>query len=176
MSWICSYGVVNCPTCRPSYAPRPYANPVKATKVAKRSGRTAITAAPPATALNTIPGREAALKEYNSAVPTEMRTYLNVPFALKDVVKAMGARWDADKRAWYADARQDTTKFDQWKPKPKPLWVKPKLVIVPSASDISFDDLMGAIKAAEQAQAPALPPAKPVELVMVNGVASKLSI
>jgi hypothetical protein len=36
------------------------------------------------------------------AEPQEDRTYLFVPFKDKDFVKARGAKWDADKKLWYA--------------------------------------------------------------------------
>lgn len=44
----------------------------------------------------------------------ESRIYLNVPFAEKDAAKALGARWDADNKKWYAPANIDITLFSQW--------------------------------------------------------------
>jgi len=45
---------------------------------------------------------------------TELKTYLNVPYAQKDAAKALGARWDAANKKWYAPADKDMTLFAQW--------------------------------------------------------------
>lgn len=37
--------------------------------------------------------------------PDSARVYLAVPYAEKDAAKAQGARWDADRRAWWIDRR-----------------------------------------------------------------------
>ncbi|HTD09657.1 MAG TPA: DUF5710 domain-containing protein [Solirubrobacteraceae bacterium] len=42
--------------------------------------------------------------------------YLDVPFKEKDRVKALGARWDRDRRAWFVPAGLDTAPFAQWLP------------------------------------------------------------
>jgi hypothetical protein len=42
------------------------------------------------------------------------KTYLNVPFAQKDVAKELGARWDAVKNKCYAPADKDNTLFSKW--------------------------------------------------------------
>lgn len=39
---------------------------------------------------------------YKNPVPVQERYYLCVPFDDKDVAKALGARWDAEARGWYA--------------------------------------------------------------------------
>jgi hypothetical protein len=46
-----------------------------------------------------------------------MRINLNCPFSEKDTAKALGARWDADKRVWYLEGIEDITPFMQWIPK-----------------------------------------------------------
>ncbi len=40
--------------------------------------------------------------------------YLNVPFEDKDQVKALGARWDNDRKCWYAPKGADLSKFTNW--------------------------------------------------------------
>ena len=42
------------------------------------------------------------------------KTYLNVPYAQKDAAKALGAKWDASKKKWYAPSSLDITLFDKW--------------------------------------------------------------
>lgn len=42
------------------------------------------------------------------------RQDLNVPFFLKDEAKALGARWDAERRVWYVPAGIDLTPFERW--------------------------------------------------------------
>ena len=44
----------------------------------------------------------------------DSKIYLNVPFAQKDEAKALGARWDAVKKKWYATANKDITLFARW--------------------------------------------------------------
>jgi hypothetical protein len=43
-----------------------------------------------------------------------MKTYLNVPFALKDAAKALGAKWDPIQKKWYVPADKDQSLFEQW--------------------------------------------------------------
>ena len=43
---------------------------------------------------------------YATSVPMDCRLYLKVPFADKDEAKKLGARFDPDRKAWYADIRQ----------------------------------------------------------------------
>lgn len=42
--------------------------------------------------------------------------YLNVPFEEKDEAKALGARWDPQKKKWYFQRPQDFEKFVRWMP------------------------------------------------------------
>jgi Domain of unknown function (DUF5710) len=42
------------------------------------------------------------------------KTYLNVPYAQKDAVKALGARWDAANKKWFVPADVDITLFAKW--------------------------------------------------------------
>ncbi|MDD2713082.1 MAG: DUF5710 domain-containing protein [Simplicispira sp.] len=43
-----------------------------------------------------------------------MRINLTTPFAEKDAVKALGARWDATRKVWYIVDVQDLTPFLRW--------------------------------------------------------------
>jgi hypothetical protein len=45
-----------------------------------------------------------------------MRINLLTPFAEKDAVKALGARWDAAKKCWYIVDVADLTPFTRWIP------------------------------------------------------------
>lgn len=45
-----------------------------------------------------------------------MRINLITPFAEKDAVKALGARWDAAKKCWYIVDVVDLTPFSRWIP------------------------------------------------------------
>ena len=45
-----------------------------------------------------------------------MRINLVTPFAEKDAVKALGARWDAAKKCWYVVDVADLTPFARWIP------------------------------------------------------------
>jgi hypothetical protein len=42
------------------------------------------------------------------------RVDLRVPFEDKDIVKRLGARWDADARVWYVPAGADASRFGRW--------------------------------------------------------------
>ena len=44
------------------------------------------------------------------------RTDLSVNFAEKDEVKRLGARWDAERKVWYAPDGLDVNRFAQWIP------------------------------------------------------------
>jgi hypothetical protein len=45
-----------------------------------------------------------------------MRINLVTPFAEKDAVKALGARWDGTKKLWYITDVADLTPFMRWIP------------------------------------------------------------
>jgi hypothetical protein len=45
-----------------------------------------------------------------------MKINLVTPFAEKDAVKALGARWDAAKKCWYIVDIADLTPFSRWIP------------------------------------------------------------
>lgn len=48
-----------------------------------------------------------------------MRINLIAPFAEKDAVKALGARWDAANKTWYITDVADLTPFARWIPDPQ---------------------------------------------------------
>jgi len=43
-----------------------------------------------------------------------IKIYLNVPFSQKDEAKALGARWDATQKKWYALDDKDLSLFSKW--------------------------------------------------------------
>lgn len=40
--------------------------------------------------------------------------FLKVPYAEKDEAKALGARWNKDRKMWYVPDGQDTAPFERW--------------------------------------------------------------
>lgn len=46
------------------------------------------------------------------------RIFLKVPFAEKDQAKALGARWDGERRSWYVPEGVSSSAFTQWLPLP----------------------------------------------------------
>jgi hypothetical protein len=47
-----------------------------------------------------------------------MRINLVAPFAEKDQVKALGARWDPARKCWYIQDVKDLAPFARWLPSP----------------------------------------------------------
>lgn len=45
----------------------------------------------------------------------DAKIYLNVPYAQKDIAKALGARWDATYKKWYVSGDRDIALFTQWR-------------------------------------------------------------
>jgi exodeoxyribonuclease VII large subunit len=45
-----------------------------------------------------------------------MKTYLNVSYQEKDIVKQMGAKWDGIRRQWYVENIEHLDKFVKWIP------------------------------------------------------------
>jgi hypothetical protein len=43
-----------------------------------------------------------------------MRANLKVPFAEKDEAKKLGARWDAVRKLWYVENKDDMAPFARW--------------------------------------------------------------
>ena len=99
-------------------------------------------------------GLPGALERYRSEVPAAHRVWLNVPFADKNTVKRMLARWCPDVRKWYVDSRRGefhVNRFTRWMPTaaPAPVIVEPvPMTVVPvaEAPSVSFDELLEAIR------------------------------
>jgi len=53
---------------------------------------------------------------YPASIITPMRINLVTPFAEKDSVKALGARWDSARKVWYIQNVSDLTPFLRWIP------------------------------------------------------------
>lgn len=63
------------------------------------------------------------------------KTYLRVRFSEKDIVKALGARWDVDETAWFVPEGVDTAPFKNWMPDAESTetdepWVKSKYFFI----------------------------------------------
>jgi hypothetical protein len=54
--------------------------------------------------------------DYADEEDSHGRAYLEVPFAEKEIVKSLGAKWDSANNAWYVRAGGDLTPFAQWRP------------------------------------------------------------
>ena len=52
--------------------------------------------------------------------PHAERTYLSVPYAERHEAKALGARWDAVKKAWYVGPEAERERIAKWEPKHQP--------------------------------------------------------
>jgi len=53
-------------------------------------------------------------KKPQKVAAANISTYLDVPFSDKDAVKALGARWDGTKTAWYVPNGVDIEPFKKW--------------------------------------------------------------
>lgn len=60
-----------------------------------------------------------------------MRINLTTPFAEKDAVKALGARWDAARKLWYITDGSDPTPFARWIPDVQTATESPTSATVP---------------------------------------------
>lgn len=68
--------------------------------------------------MNNVDGKPvektAAAPQSNEANQTGDNVFITVPFSEKDKVKALGAKWDKDKKSWFIPAGVDQTKFSKW--------------------------------------------------------------
>lgn len=139
MPWICRYGIVDCPEC-------------------KRDGFR--------------------LRWQADAIASDDRVYFRIPYADKEQAKALGARWDADRKLWYAfNTNRNIVQIGRrWRaitvaqapreqptpPSPKssvpdlfdvtaPVTEAPTAQPDPVPGSFSFDELMEALRAAEEA-------------------------
>ena len=53
-------------------------------------------------------------------IPQAERKYLSVPYAERHEAKALGARWDAVRKAWYVGPEADREKIARWEPQHQP--------------------------------------------------------
>lgn len=51
-----------------------------------------------------------------SSSSSSSKAYLTVPYAEKDEAKALGARWDATRKKWYAPQGAELDRFARWLP------------------------------------------------------------
>lgn len=65
---------------------------------------------------------------------TDAKIYLNVPYAEKDAAKALGAKWDAAHKKWYAPTGKDIALFTQWQIESIPLAPTKTQAKVPTAT------------------------------------------
>lgn len=61
---------------------------------------------------NFVAAQKANMKD--SKPKKKVQTYLNVPYEDKDLVKSLGAYFDADNTAWYVPEGKDVTPFAKW--------------------------------------------------------------
>ncbi len=87
-----------------------------ATKEPKKAPAAAPAPAAPAAAQAPRPVPAAAVAPDRAPAPAAAatRTYLTTTIAEKDVVKALGARWDAEQQKWYVPPGAETRPFAQW--------------------------------------------------------------
>ena len=45
-----------------------------------------------------------------------MKTYLNVPYADKDIAKRLGAKWDLARKLWFVENLDNLKPFLRWMP------------------------------------------------------------
>ena len=53
-------------------------------------------------------------KESQPKINDSEKVFLTVPFGDKDKVKALGAKWDKDKKSWFISAGADQSQFSEW--------------------------------------------------------------
>lgn len=66
--------------------------------------------------IGSVGGRGGMAEVYSALIIPSMRINLVTPFAEKEAVKALGARWDAAKKLWYIVDVADLTPFARWIP------------------------------------------------------------
>jgi hypothetical protein len=52
----------------------------------------------------------------HSPQDNSQRTYLNCPYDEKDACKAIGGRWDPEKKKWYVPTGINPAPFEKWLP------------------------------------------------------------
>jgi hypothetical protein len=69
--------------------------------------------------------------------------FLKVPFAEKDEAKALGARWNGERKSWYVPDGKDTAPFERWLPPGGADFVPAKAAGSIKAKPASVDSYVG---------------------------------
>ena len=69
--------------------------------------------------------------------------FLKVPFAEKDEAKALGARWNGERKSWYVPDGKPTEAFERWLPPGGADFVPAKAAAAPKAKPASVDSYVG---------------------------------
>src|SRR4051794_2675640 len=64
------------------------------------------------------------------------KVYLAVPYDDKDAAKALGAKWDGEKKSWYAPGPEAARKLSKWLPMPKASRIRAVRPPMPSVSSM----------------------------------------
>lgn len=90
-------------------------------------------------------------------VNLENAFYLAVPYAQRDQAKALGAKWNPDRKSWYVPAGRPTTPFKRWFPATTEATAPVAAAAIEAKEQgASYDELMEAIAFADaQAKVPA---------------------
>ena len=59
-------------------------------------------------------------RQVKREIALEERIYLAVPYGERNEAKAVGARWDPVKKAWYVGPEVDPAKLAKWELRPQP--------------------------------------------------------
>ena len=74
-------------------------------------------------------------------IPQAERTYLAVPYTERHEAKAVGARWDAVKKAWYVGPEADREKIAKWEPQHQPApTLDPQKYLTAGTKSISLEE------------------------------------
>jgi hypothetical protein len=71
------------------------------------------------------------------------KTYLNVPYAEKDAAKALGAKWDATNKKWYAPGTLNISDFAKWHDQSAAITTSARLTGKPESLDKPKTTLSG---------------------------------
>src|SRR4051812_24140622 len=77
----------------------------------------------------------------------EVRVDLNVPFVEKDDAKALGARWDGQRKLWYAPPGADLANLKRWAPKDLGLVSPDQDIEAGSDRGVSLTELLSRVRA-----------------------------
>lgn len=65
--------------------------------------------------------------------------FLKVPFGEKDEAKALGARWNSERKSWYVPDGKDTEPFARWAAAGGADYVPAKSAVAPKAKPAAVD-------------------------------------